>query len=464
MLLKSPVVLLSAIALFTLTSTGTSRAQLNAQPPADGFTVQERGGIVLVKPQAWSKETEAVVVEFAAFTDRTASGAAGAGYIEFKTKGADKRQVPTARIVKMVVYPDPKLVKEIVTRKDRDDLDSVAKDIRTTIAKYPATRTYVEPALKKVEEEVAMYDSGKVKTGGAWVAKDAYVSERAKTFAAQLRPDILNANPPTSFDLASDPRFLALDDMAKSNASVKPIVTDLSNLHGKRVREYKRKDLLAKLASPEITYREASGTVAQLRTLQPEEDSRTVLFLKNWDAGQAKISAAAKDADKLAANIEGELAVVNTEGEVPQLSPDLQKNIEALDLSLAGVTTSKLPAVLLTEARKAQAVCEVGLGFGKLNALFAQKQYYRAKGILDPMSNQASLVGKNAVAVMAKLQQNVATSIGEFERLRQEAKIQTDANKPAEALAAYEKAYAVIPDPAVGEQITQLKEKLPKKK
>jgi len=457
---KTPAFLLPAISIVTFAASAFAQPQSEA----DGFTLQERAGIVLVKPQAWSKDSEAVVVEFQAFTDRTASGAAGAGYIEFRTKATDRRQVPTPRIVKMVVYPDPALIGEIVTEKDRDALDSVAADLKATMTKFPATRTYINPALKKVADEVATYDSGKVKTGGKWVNKDLYVAERARTFVNQVKPDIINAEPPSSFDLPSDPRYLALVEMAKTNASVKPLVAELSSLYGKRVRGEQRSALLVKLAEPELTYPEAQGAVTRLKTLQPDEDPRCVLFLKNWNAAVSKLTAIKADGAKLAAALEGEMAAVKSEDTLPQLSPDLDKQIAALNVSLAGLTTGKTPAPVLAEMAQAQAVCAVAGAFGKLKALVDEREYFQAKDVLDGVSAQSNKVGPETARVVIELSRTTASSIAEFSRLREEGKVQADANKPAEALAAYEKAYAVIPDPSVNEQIAQLKEKLPKKK
>jgi tetratricopeptide (TPR) repeat protein len=457
---KTPAILLSAILLVTVAASAFAQSQ----PDADGFTVQERSGIVLVKPQAWSKESEAVVVEFQAFIDRTASGAAGAGYIEFRTKTADRRQVPTPRIVKMVVYPDPKLVTEVVTQKDRDSLAAVSADLKATIVKFPATRTYVEPAMTKVNEEVAIYDSGKVKTNGAWINKDKYEAERARTFVNQIKPDILNAEPPSSFDLTSDPRYLALVELAKTNASVKPHVAELSAIYGKRVRREQRAALLIKLAEPELTYAEAQGAVTRLKSLNPEEDKSSELFLKKWDAGVSKLSAVTDGGKTLSAALEREMASVKAEDTLPEISPDLDKQIAALNVSLAGIVSSQPPAPILAAVGQAQAVCSAASALGKAKVLFASRQYTEAKDALDNAGLQSKLIGPETTRVLVSLSRVAATSIAEFSRLREEGKVQADANKPAEALAAYEKAFAVIPDPAVGEQIAQLKDKLPKKK
>lgn len=460
MLLKSPAFLLPAISIVTLLASSVS----HAQPAADGFTVQEQSGIVLVKPQAWSKESEAVVVEFQAFTDRTASGAAGAGYYEFRTKASDKRQVPAGRIVKMVIYPDPKLVKEVVTQKDRDGLASVVADLKTTMSKFPSTRTYVEPALKKVAEEVALYDSGKVKTGGNWVARETYVTERARTYASQIKPDIVNAQPPSSFDLANDPRFLALQELAAAQANVKPLVTELSALHGKRVRGEQRAALLTKLADPRLTFDEAKVSVIRLKDLQPDEDPRSVLFLKNWDVAMAKVAAITEEGKTLAAALEAEMAAFKSEDQLPQISPELDKKIASLGVQLSNMVASKPPVSVLGEVAQAQAVSATAAGFGKLKSLVDDRQFLEAKDVLDSIGTQSGKIGPETTRVIVTISRTAASAISEFSRLREEGKVQAEANKPVEALAAYEKAYAVIPDPAVGEQIAQLKQKVPAKK
>lgn len=436
----------------------------HAQTEADGFTVQERAGIVLVKPQAWSKPSESTIVEFEAFMDRTASGAANAGYIEFRTKAAPKRQVATSRIVKLIVYPDPKLVKEVITKKDRDALATVADDLKATISKFPATKTYVTPALNKVLEEIAAYDSGKVKNGGAWIDKTIYMTERGRAFAAQIKPDILKANPASSFDLASDARFLAIQELAAAQPALKPLVAELSSLHGQRVRAESRQALLDKLNNPLLTFPEATVAVANLKALQPQEDPKSVLFLKAWDADLAKVTAASTTGKDLAARIETEMSAVKSETDLPQLSAPLDKDIATLNISMSSFAASKPSAALVSEARQPLAVCAIAAGLGSLKADFDSRQYLDAKDVLDSMSSQAQHIGPKTTQVLANLQTLIASVIAEFTRLREEGRLQAEANKPAEALATYEKAFAVIPDKAVGDQIALLKEKVPPKK
>ncbi len=457
MLHRSPNLPLSVVCLLALVF-----AQLaNAQSP-DGFTVQERAGIALIKPQSWSKDSQAIVMEFEAFTDRTARGAGIAGYIEFRTRANPKRQIPSGRIVKMVIYPEPNLVREIITDSDRTSLATVVDDIESTVKKFPATRTYVKPAVDKLNEEIALYDSGKVKVAGKWIDRTTFVAQKARTYSGQIRPDIVSANPPSSFDLQNDPRYIALVELAKTSPNVKPLIADLTNLHGKLVGTEKRKELLAQLAQPNLDFKSASAAVAELKTLKPDEDPQSALFVKKWDAAVVEVDAAKAEAKPLAIALETEMKAVKDATLPPNLSPDLDSKINHLSGKMSTLVASKPPGPLLVEARQAIAVCAIQSGFPKLQTSFEQHRFLQAKDELDNLSFQSRQIGPETSRVVADLQQTAASAIAEFSRFSEEGKVQLDANKPAEALAAYEKAYEAIADPATADTIAKLKEQVEK--
>ncbi len=77
-----------------------------------GGSVQEKAGIALVKPQPWAKDSEATVVEFQSYINRT-------GYYEFASKSGTKRQVPASKVVKVVEYSVPEQIQEMVTAEER---------------------------------------------------------------------------------------------------------------------------------------------------------------------------------------------------------------------------------------------------------------------------------------------------------------------------------------------------------
>ncbi|HEY5813501.1 MAG TPA: hypothetical protein VIT23_12715, partial [Terrimicrobiaceae bacterium] len=213
-----------------------------------GFSVRERAGLVLVKPQPWSKDNDATLLEFDAFINRTADGGFGAGYYEFRTKSAGRRQIPRARIVKLIIYPYPEQFREIVTPEERGTLVSKIDELSAAAAKFPASRNYLEPLIGKLADEVRRYDSGEVKTDGAWMTKDAYIKRLATRVAGQLKQEIARAKSSTDIDLEDDPSFAALKELAKDNSDARQLATDVSSQYETLLRAEKRRALLARLS------------------------------------------------------------------------------------------------------------------------------------------------------------------------------------------------------------------------
>lgn len=422
----------------------------------DGFTVQERPGIVLVKPQAWSKESDATVLEFEAYTDRTAAGGA-AGYYELRTKASPKRQVPLSRVVKFVVYPDPQLIQEVVTPAEREAIQTSITELKTLITRFPATRSYLTDPLKKMETEAARFDAGQVKTAGSWITREAYLKAQANRLFDLLQGEISRALPPGSFDLENDPKYLALVEFSQKDPSVKTRTAALAASYGKVQRTEKRKSLLARLADPALSLAEAGRAVDDLKVSQPGEDPRSAAFVKAWESGTATVKDLSEQAAKLAAAIEQEMAAVKVEEVPPQLSPTLDQQVSALNDKMRTFATSRPPPQFLTALKQATAVGAVGTDFKKLATIFGENQFLSAKEVLDPLSRQAASIGPETSRVISGLQRFAATKIDEFTRLREEAKLLADSDKKAEALVKYEDAFSVIPDPAVGEEIARLK-------
>lgn len=424
---------------------------------ADGFTVQERPGIIMVKPQPWSKESDATVFEFQAFIDRTASGAAGAGYFEFRSKQGDKRQIPTSRVVKLIVYPDPQLVRDVTKTEERQSLQNTINEIKAVIAKFPATRTYVEPSMKKIEAEAALYDAGKVKFEGVWISRDVFVKTKAANLVELLNAEIVRAIPPSSFELNNDPKYLALVEFSATSPGIKALTEELAASHGKLVRAEERKALLMRLADPALALPAATEAVSQLKALQPAEDPESAAFVKLWDTGSATLKSTTAEAATLAASLEGELSANKTEDAIPKLSPDLDAAISALNEKMTVLVASNPPPQFITGSRQALAVCAVGTGFKKLQTIFTDKQFLEGKDLLDNLSPQTPFIGTESTRVVTGLQQFTAMKIDEFTRLREEAKLLSDSGKKIEALVKYEDAYSVIPDNSVGDEIAKLK-------
>lgn len=433
-----------------------SVASLRSQS-TDGSTLQEKPGLALIKPQPWSKEGEATVYEFQGFFDRSTSGA---GYYEFH-KGADKRQIPTSRIVKVVIYPDPSLIKDIVNPEDRQKIFTEIENLKTIRTRFPATSTYLDPSLKKMADELALYDSGKVKKDGVWISKTSYDADQATNLINLLKTDVVNADPPSSFDFTNDPKVDALKTLGKTNPSIQKSLDDITITYSKALRKEKRTKILARLAEPSMPLPEAQTAVKQLKDLQPEEDSKSSIFIKSWDSASATEAAASAQAATLAPLIEKELVGVQVTDTPPVLSPDLAKQVAALSETLKQFLATRPSPQLIAASGRAIAVSSIGLGFDKLKVLFANKQFLDAREITDDLARQCRQVGPETTRVVASLQSYASGKIKEFTGLREEAKLLADANKPADALVKYQAAYDVIPDNSVSDSINQLKLALP---
>lgn len=423
--------------------------------------VQSRPGIALIKPQAWSKIDESVPMEFLAFTDRTVKGAPGAGYYELKTKQSDKRQIAASKVVKFVVYPDLNLYPEIVTPEDRAEVAYIAEELQGVIKQYPATRTYLDSHLKEVNAELALFDSGKIKRGGQWQAKETVVASQITTLGAQLKVDILKAHPAASFDLENDPHFVALKEMSGKSESAKALVQELQDVHKKRLQADVRDDLIKRLGENNLGLPEAEGAVARLRTLKPEEDPKSAAFLKKWDADTAVVKAASEKAKPIAEAIEVEFTPLEEVTTPPELTKETTAQAAGLSDDLRTFAASNPTPVILLEARQPMAVYRISEALKKLKSLFEEKRLLEAKDVLDSVTDKADAIGEHTVKVMTGLQSQVTKKIEEFTRTREEAQLLQSNGKQKEALAKFEAAYELVNDPSVGEQISILKQSLP---
>src|SRR5690606_21590260 len=130
----------------------------------------------------------------------------------------------------------------------------------------------------------------------------------------------------------NDPSFIGLKQLAATNPAVKAVAESIRKTYTERVRAEKRAGLLARLNSPHLDITQARAAVDQLRNLEPAEDPKSVDFLKKWDAGTATVKATQADAEKLAAEMDAQMAQVPKEQtNPPSLSPELKKEIADLN-------------------------------------------------------------------------------------------------------------------------------------
>jgi hypothetical protein len=169
------------------------------------------------------------------------------------------------------------------------------------------------------------------------------------------------------------------------------------------------------------------------------------------------VQATSAEADEISALLEGEFEGFTVAGRLPDIPPGIEKQISTLNGTIAHFLAAKPPSQLREAIQKAVAVCAAAAGFTKLKAILVEKQYIEAKDVLDELARDARLIGPHTARVVASLQREVVEKIEQFTRLRAEGKLLAESGKKREALEKFEAAFAVIPDPEIGQKISHLK-------
>ena len=102
------------------------------------------------------------------------------------------------------------------------------EELGAVAAKYPSSRSYLEPSIRQLNAEIAHIDSGNVKSQGEWISKQSYIKRLATKLAGLLKAEIARARPPSSLKLEDDPRFIGLKELADTNADAKRLATEIS--------------------------------------------------------------------------------------------------------------------------------------------------------------------------------------------------------------------------------------------
>lgn len=419
----------------------------SAQTP-DGSRAQDKPGIALVKPQAWSKAEQATVLEFLAFTDRS-------GYYEFRTPKTANYQVPTAKVVKLVIFPEtPQFISNA---EQRAALQKTLDEFAALSTKFPPATRYLEKALEPLKADAAKYDAGSVKENGQWTPRSAFYKQKAVVLGDLLRTELTSAPKIKEIDLATNQYFLGLQDLAKAEPSVRPMLDASRNLYDSLVRKEDRDALMGQLNAPSPGYEQAADLVRQLKTLKPEEDARANLFVKSWDTAVAKAGKLTKQITGAQTAFENAMPVSGAAGKAPVISTELSSQLEGLCASVKEYRGGTPPAAIPVPLSLADALTACWNNFPALDRQIQAHEYLEAKSIIDPLSSKADLIGPKTVAVLEGLQKKMAADIERFQLLRNEAKMLAENDKIEAALKKYEEAYAIIPAKDVAAQIEQLK-------
>ncbi len=414
----------------------------------DGLRPQDTPGLVLAKPQAWSKDDQATALEFLAVTNRS-------GYYEFRTAKNPNYQIPSAKVVKLVIYPvAPQMLS---TADERASLQVTLDEFAAISAKFPIAARHLEKALAPLKADAAKYDSGSVKENGQWIAKSTYYRQKAGSLSDLLRQELMAAPDINAVDLSASQYFIGLQDMAKTEPSVRSVVEGIRALYDSLVRKKKRDGLLADLNAPSLGYEQAVELVAQLKALKPEEEARANLFVKSWDTATANAGRLGRQIADTQGQFEAAMpAPDDAAAKVPVISPELSAQIAAMNAAVKQYRAASPPTVILVPLALADAMTACTDNFPALDKQIQGREYLEAKALLDPLTVKADLIGPKTSAVLAGLQKKIGADIGKFQLLRNEAKMLAENDKIEGALKKYQEAYAIIPSKEVSAQIEAL--------
>lgn len=406
----------------------------------------DRAGIALVKPQAWSNDSQATVLEFLDFADHT-------GYYEFRTSRSPKYQVATSKIVKLVIFPQAQ--SSLSSAGERAALQSVIDDFAALSARFPSAARQLNAAAAILKADAAKYDAGNVKQDGSWVTRSAYSNQKAQELANLVRPELIAEPNIRDIDLSTNQYYVGLQELAKSDPSVKPVVDGVRSLYQSLVRKADRDDLLNQLNSPTLGFDEASALVSKLKALQPGEDARASLFVKSWDAAVAKAGELRKMITDVQTQFEAAMPAAGDE--VPEIPKELTATVDKVSAAARSFRAGSPPSAIQVPLQLSDSMVAVAAKLPGVAKQIGARELLDAKATLDALSNQADVIGIRTAKIIAALQKKLTTDIEKFQALRNEAKMLAENDKIEGAIKKYQAAFAIIPAKDVSAQIDILK-------
>jgi tetratricopeptide (TPR) repeat protein len=402
----------------------------------------------MIKPQAWSKDDQAIVLEFQAASNHT-------GYYQFRTAKSPAYQVPAAKVVTVILFPESPV--SIMSGEQRAALQKTMEEFAAQGRKFPAAARILDQALAPLKADAAKYDAGNIKEDSQWVLRTAYYQKKAAALADLIKPEILSAPKIKDLDLATDNYFVGLQELARTEPSVRPVLAGIQSLYDSRVRKEERADLLRQLNSGGITLDQASELVKKLKALLPQEDVGANLFVQSWDTATEKATELTKQIQAVQVQFEASGAEVADASGSLSISPELAASLKKMSESVREFRAGSPPAVIRVPLALADAMLAFGDNLPVLEKQIKARELFDAKAILDPLVRQAVLIGPKTSASLAGIQKQVNGNVGKFLVLRDEGKMLADNDKIEEALKKYEEAYAIVPAKDIAAQIEALK-------
>jgi len=417
----------------------------------DGNTIVQTSGVALVKPQPWSKPSEAEVVKFSAFTDRTARGSAGAGYFVLRLPSGKDTQIPSARIVKLILQP--KTPTELIEDSQRSELQKSIDEMKTAIAAVPAAGTVILEYLKPLQAIASRYDAGEVMTSpDKWETRDKYRQSEILKVESRLRRAMADAKIKKDFDLNSNADFSKLTEFAASDAALQARLDAMRLECAKLVSREEQDAILVKLQAP-LSPSAAAILLDKLKSLS-DPSPRTTSVLRQADIAVELT----KEIDALKLGIE---SLWNEEslskGILPTAPADLTSQIGSLTSKLAVFRAGSPPAGIWLPAPAFDACVTLKDALATLQARLTERDYKAAIEGVSALMPSARQIGSKTTAALESIKSYAEGQIAKFSTLVDEGNTLLNGTDKKLAVAKFKEALAVMPDANLEKRISEIK-------
>jgi len=417
----------------------------------DGNTIVQTPGIALVKPQPWSKPAESEVVKFTAFTDRTARGSAGAGYFVLRLPSGKDTQIPSARVVKLIL--NPKMPTELVDDSQRRELQKSIDEITAAIAAVPAAAVALNDYLKPLQVAAARYDADEVMVGpNKWETREKNRQSEIQKIEFRLRRAMTEAKIKKDFDLDTNADFAKLTDLAAADAALKARLDAMKLECAKLVSREEQDAILAKLQSP-LSPSAAALLLDQLKALS-DPSPRTTSVLRQGDVA----SALTKDIDTLKQSFE---SLWNEEslstGALPDVPADTVAQIDALTSKIAVFHAGAPPAGIWLPSSTFDACVSIKNALPTLQARLTERDYRAAIEGINALSAPARQIGPKTTEALESLKSYANGQIAKFSALVDEGNTLLTGKDKKLAVAKFQEALAIMPDANLEKRISEIK-------
>lgn len=416
----------------------------------DGNTIVQTAGIALVKPQPWSKPSEAEVVKFSAFTDRTARGSAGAGYYVLRLPSGKDTQIPSARIVKLILQP--KTPTELIEDSQRSELQKSIGEMKAAIAAVPAAGTVISEYLKPLQAIAGRYDAGEVMTRpDKWETREKYRQLEMQKIEFRLRRAIADAKIKKDFDLNSNADFAKLTEFAASDAALQARLDAMRLECAKLVSREEQDAILVKLQSP-LSPSAAALLLDELKSLS-DPSPRTTSVLRQADIAFELT----KEIDALKLGIESLWNEESLKGILPTAPADLTSQIGSLTSKLAVFRAGSPPAGIWLPSPAFDACVTLKDALPTLQARLTERDYKAANEGVTALMPSARQIGSKTTEALESIKSYADSQIAKFSTLVDEGNTLLNGTDKKLAVAKFQEALAVMPDANLEKRISEIK-------